>query len=97
MTIKYSSIPILRPSKIYPNWDFGFENKPSGNPALHILFSERVEICDPISRSYRPLVKHFHPGDENYEFDLSRVKVEAGQKPIHSNTLRPTFVQGPML
>jgi hypothetical protein len=21
-----------RPSKIYPNWDFGFENKPSGNP-----------------------------------------------------------------
>jgi hypothetical protein len=23
---------IARPSKIYPNWDFGFENKPSGNP-----------------------------------------------------------------
>jgi hypothetical protein len=22
-----------RPSKIYPNWDFWFENKPSGNPA----------------------------------------------------------------
>jgi hypothetical protein len=22
----------LRPSKIYPNWDFWFENKPSGNP-----------------------------------------------------------------
>jgi hypothetical protein len=22
----------VRPSKIYPNWDFGFENKPSGNP-----------------------------------------------------------------
>jgi hypothetical protein len=21
-------------SKIYPNWDFWFENKPSGNPAL---------------------------------------------------------------
>jgi hypothetical protein len=24
------SIP--SPSKIYPNWDFWFENKPSGNP-----------------------------------------------------------------
>jgi hypothetical protein len=26
------SIP--RPSKFYPNWDFGFESKPSGNPDL---------------------------------------------------------------
>jgi hypothetical protein len=24
----------LRPSKIYPNWDFGFKNKPSGNPGV---------------------------------------------------------------
>jgi hypothetical protein len=24
---------IARPSKIYPNLDFWFENKPSGNPA----------------------------------------------------------------
>jgi hypothetical protein len=24
------------PSKIYPNWDFWFENKPSGNPATHV-------------------------------------------------------------
>jgi hypothetical protein len=23
---------IARPSKIYPNWDVWFENKPSGNP-----------------------------------------------------------------
>jgi hypothetical protein len=33
MVIKY--IPRFskaRPSKIYPNWDFWFENKPSGNP-----------------------------------------------------------------
>jgi hypothetical protein len=41
MTVKYSKWPknisafsILRPSKIYPNWDFWFENKPSGNPGL---------------------------------------------------------------
>jgi hypothetical protein len=25
---------IARPSKIYPNWDFWFENKPSGNPGM---------------------------------------------------------------
>jgi hypothetical protein len=24
---------IVRPSKIYPNWNFWFENIPSGNPA----------------------------------------------------------------
>jgi hypothetical protein len=29
----YKLFFILRPSKIYPNWDFWFENKPSGNPA----------------------------------------------------------------
>jgi hypothetical protein len=40
MAVKYSkwsqNIPtftIQMPSKIYPNWDFCFENKPSGNPA----------------------------------------------------------------
>jgi hypothetical protein len=26
---------IARPSKIYPNWVFGFENKPSGNLGSH--------------------------------------------------------------
>jgi hypothetical protein len=37
--IKYSKWPYslsiisdLTPSKIYPNWDFWFENEPSGNP-----------------------------------------------------------------
>jgi hypothetical protein len=25
---------LARPSKIYPNWDFWFENKPSGNPDM---------------------------------------------------------------
>jgi hypothetical protein len=28
----------LKPSKIYPNWDFGFENMPSGNPGLMSSF-----------------------------------------------------------
>jgi hypothetical protein len=38
--VKYVGIPtfsILRPSKIYPNWDFWFENIPSGNPAFDVL------------------------------------------------------------
>jgi hypothetical protein len=32
-TKNIQSFSNLRPSKIYPNWDFWFENKPSGNPA----------------------------------------------------------------
>jgi hypothetical protein len=34
MSINTSTFTTLRHPKIYPNWDFGFENKPSGNPAL---------------------------------------------------------------
>jgi hypothetical protein len=40
MAVNYSNLPlktptfsILRPSEIYPNWDFGFENVLSGIPA----------------------------------------------------------------
>jgi hypothetical protein len=33
MTITYTSIFHSKASKIYPNWDFWFENKPSDNPA----------------------------------------------------------------
>jgi hypothetical protein len=39
---------IARPSKIYPNWDFWFENKPSGNPGANAeisVFRIRVEIA----------------------------------------------------
>jgi hypothetical protein len=37
----------LRPSKIYPNWDFCFENKTSGNPASRAGFCLLVRgICD---------------------------------------------------
>jgi hypothetical protein len=29
----------IRASKIYPNWDFGFENKPSGSPVLDVVMT----------------------------------------------------------
>jgi hypothetical protein len=44
MTEKYSkwsnnktTYSIPRPSRFYPNWDFWFENKPSGNPGLYSI------------------------------------------------------------
>jgi hypothetical protein len=39
IVIKYTKIFLARPSKIYPNWDFWCENKPSGNPALQECFA----------------------------------------------------------
>jgi hypothetical protein len=32
MAINIPTSSIARPSKIYPEWYFGFEKKPSGNP-----------------------------------------------------------------
>jgi hypothetical protein len=44
MAIKYINIFLnLRPSKIYPNWNFWFENKPSGNPDHD---RPTLEICN---------------------------------------------------
>jgi hypothetical protein len=37
MTTKYNNVSILKPSKIYPNWDFWFENKPSGSPDGYLV------------------------------------------------------------
>jgi hypothetical protein len=34
MAVKWTRNFIERHAKIYPNWDFLFENTPSGNPAL---------------------------------------------------------------
>jgi hypothetical protein len=34
MMIKYKTFSIPRPFKMNPNWDFWFENKPSGNPGV---------------------------------------------------------------
>jgi hypothetical protein len=34
MATNIPTFSIARPSKIYPNWTFGFENMPSGNPVV---------------------------------------------------------------
>jgi hypothetical protein len=51
MSLKYSKCPLnipifsnLRPSKIYSNWDFWFENKPSGNPAAQQILVMNATI-----------------------------------------------------
>jgi hypothetical protein len=35
MVFKYVYQHLARSSTIYPNWDFWFENVPSGNPSQH--------------------------------------------------------------
>jgi hypothetical protein len=51
MAVIYSKWPknvptfsIPRPSKIYPNWDFWFDNKPSGNLGLAQEFFNSLTI-----------------------------------------------------
>jgi hypothetical protein len=34
---KFPKFSIPSPSKMYPNWDFWFENIPSGNPGLNVV------------------------------------------------------------
>jgi hypothetical protein len=49
-----TTFSIPRSSKIYPNWDFWFEKKPSGNPALEAVFSrEKFPNCT----SARPFLR----------------------------------------
>jgi hypothetical protein len=38
----YQPFSIPRPSKINPNLDFWFENKPSGNPDMYIHYEFQV-------------------------------------------------------
>jgi hypothetical protein len=38
------TIPIPRSSKICPNWDFWFENIPSGNPGLDSIQNDAVNV-----------------------------------------------------
>jgi hypothetical protein len=46
----------LRPPKIYPNWDFWFENKPSGNPGLQSAGGTRTgkQIRNPFPVDFAP-------------------------------------------
>jgi hypothetical protein len=61
----YQDFPLQDPQKIYPNWDFGLENKPSGNPvwppciessrfACAITYEKKIPECasyeEPISK-----------------------------------------------
>jgi hypothetical protein len=64
-----STLSNLRPSKIYPNWDFWFENKPSCNPAerrdydcreKHFLsISNYLPLLRPAPVSFAPTLNHF--------------------------------------
>jgi hypothetical protein len=61
MAMKYTKRPqnippfsILRPFKIYPNWSFWFESKPSGNPAQRFGCVGRV-VCLVPGCPHRPL------------------------------------------
>jgi hypothetical protein len=49
MSIKYvSTFFNLRPLNVYPNWDFGFENEPSGNPGFNNKLGLKVKLFEHI-------------------------------------------------
>jgi hypothetical protein len=52
---------ISSPSKIYPNWDFGFEKIPSGNPGLGLFcwVKSNPKQGDQIGRIFAYLVTVF--------------------------------------
>jgi hypothetical protein len=52
---------IATPSKIYPNWYFWFENKPSGNPDPESLFREIAAFRSPVA-AVPPLIHFSWPG-----------------------------------
>jgi hypothetical protein len=47
---------IARPPKIYPNWDFWFENKPSGNPVLKKFFFFRKKVTNALKSCWKPMM-----------------------------------------
>jgi hypothetical protein len=63
MPVKYSKLP-----KIYPNWDFGFKNIPSGNPAF-------VSTC-----VLKRLIVFFHFQMEEVQACLQNVVLSAEGK-----------------
>jgi hypothetical protein len=54
------SSSIARPSKVYPNLDFGFENKPSGNPDDDPRKGLKVISC--LRNDRYGKVRYFYPG-----------------------------------
>jgi hypothetical protein len=40
MALKYINIFQSEAHQIFPNWDFWFENEPSGNPGVHPTFAK---------------------------------------------------------
>jgi uncharacterized protein affecting Mg2+/Co2+ transport len=59
---------IARPSKIYSNWDFWFENKPSGNPDQEknpTIVSYNVKICNATSSPVRLKTRIFSSATKN--------------------------------
>jgi hypothetical protein len=53
----YQQFPIWGPENFSQNWDFWFENKPSGNPGLHVVVVV-FKTCHPTSLSGFDLTTH---------------------------------------
>jgi hypothetical protein len=45
MSIKYINIFQYKALKNYPNWDFWFENKPSGNPVKEYAAVKKTNLA----------------------------------------------------
>jgi hypothetical protein len=65
MVIKYFNIFQPKALKNYPDWDFWFENKPSGNPDLHWRVIKRLltffHSIRKLSHIHRKCVDRFFP------------------------------------
>jgi hypothetical protein len=64
---------------MYPNWDFWFENKPSGNPANKISLAKNGRFADTVRNS-----------GENWK--LRTVDGALPQRLVFSNTSLPVGV-----
>jgi hypothetical protein len=55
MTIKCTNILNSKASKIYPNWEFWFENKPSGNPGTRQSSARQDRTLKKFCWTYLPI------------------------------------------
>jgi hypothetical protein len=63
MDVKYVNLFQSRALEIYPNWDFLFESKPSGNPVDNLKMfptSSRHEVQASVSDYVQGLGAHVH-------------------------------------